>query len=60
MKTPTEHTEVTDVRELTDSEVDQVSGGFLNNITAFSNIGVNNQLSHAKQVGLIQVGIAIL
>ena len=59
MKTPTELTEVTDVRELTDGEVEQVSGGFLNNIVAFSTVGVNNQNSHAGQNGVLSHGTAI-
>jgi hypothetical protein len=59
MKTPTDLTEVTVVRELTDSEVEQVSGGFLNNIVAFSVVGVNNQNSHAGQNGVLSHGTAI-
>jgi hypothetical protein len=59
MKTPTDLTEVTVVRELTDSEVEQVSGGFLNNIVAFSTVGVNNQNSHAGQNGVLSHGTAV-
>jgi len=51
--------EMTAVRELTESEMDQVSGAFLNNIIAFADVhhSVVNQLSHAGQFNVVNIAL---
>jgi bacteriocin-like protein len=61
MTTITNLTEVKEpaVRELSDTEMDQVSGGFLNNIIAIASIhhSVVNQLSHAGQNNVVNIAL---